>query len=104
MGISPQPCASCPLPFAPLLCQYHLLVAVQTGDIDNLCSPNRIPAAGANVLSRAARPRRCGGSRCSVLGVRPGDTETGKLVAVYENVGQACFNNEIYEGFTWFRM
>ena len=81
-----------------------LAVADETGDIDNLCSPNRIPTTRANVLSRAARSRRCGGSRCSVLGVRPGNTETGKLVAVYENVSQAGFNNEIYEGFTGFRM
>ena len=86
-GISPQPCASCPLPFALLFCQYHLLVAVQTSDIDNLCRPDGISTTRANVLSRAARSRRCGGSWCSVLGVRPGDTETGKFVAVYENVG-----------------
>lgn len=68
--------------------QHHPLVTVQASDIHRFGGPNGIPAARADILSRAGRTRRLGAS-CAAVRPGAGDLKPGKLVAVYENVGQA---------------
>ena len=59
--------------------------------------PDGIPTTRANVLSCAARPRRCGCAPCSAVRSCPGDMEPGKLIAAYENVGQAVLQYEVQQ-------
>lgn len=85
-GISPRPSLSTG--------QHHPFVTVQASDIHRFGGPNGIPAAGADILSRAGRARRWGDS-CAAVRPSAGDLEADKLVAVYENVGQAVLQYEV---------
>lgn len=86
VGISPRPALSTG--------QHHPLVTVQASDIHRFGGPNGIPATGANILSRAGRARRRSGS-CAAVRPGAGDLEADKLVAIYENVGQAVLQYEV---------
>ena len=80
VGIAPHPSLS------PR--KHHRRAAIQTGYVYFFCGSDRIPAAGADIFPCAGRARRRGALRSAVRPC-PGDMEPGKLVAAYENVGQA---------------
>ena len=87
-GIAPRPSLSTG--------KHHPLVAIQASNIDLFCRLNGIPAAGANIFPCAGGTRRRGGS-CAAVCPCPGDLEPGKLVSVYENVGQAVLQYEVQQ-------
>ena len=81
-GISPQPCASYPLPFVFLFCQYHVLIAVQTGDIDNLCCPDEMCIRDRFMCAPLLREERRAGKWILALeaGYRPQTLLVSKIL------------------------
>ena len=66
----------------------HLDIAIHAFDSDVLGCPDTDATAGTEILPSAGRFWwwRC---KCSAVGAGTGDLETGELVAVNQNVGQA---------------
>lgn len=67
---------------------YHLYTAVKASDIDNLSCSDTHTAAGTDIFACTAGFLREDNPCGTAVGACASDLKTGKLIAVYQNVGQ----------------